>query len=190
VLFGPNWEASVRPAQALAVAGIITLGAMLDHGLFYGLGRPGAWLRYSVIVDAATVGTTAVAVRWGLVGVAVGFVAVAVLATIARWLLVGRLLGLPMRAVARPFLTVLAPTGVTMVVGTLVLDALSDVSVPLLGLVVVSFATVVVNLVALRVMAGGIMRDAIGILPVPERYARRVGRLLLLAPAPAAAPSV
>jgi hypothetical protein len=39
-------------------------------------------------------------------------------------------------------------------------------------------------------MAGGIMRDAIGILPVPERYARRVGRLLLLAPAPAAAPSV
>src|SRR4051794_38643105 len=63
LLFGSHWKASVAPAQALAVAGIITLGAMLDHGLFYGLGRPGTWLGYAVVVDAATLGTTAVAVR-------------------------------------------------------------------------------------------------------------------------------
>ena len=76
------------PAQALAFAGIITLGAMLDHGLFYGLGRPGTWLGYAVVVDGATVATTAVAVRWGLGGVAVGFVVVAFVATVARWVLV------------------------------------------------------------------------------------------------------
>ena len=97
LLFGEQWQASVPPAQALAVAGIITLGAMLDHGLFYGLGRPGAWLAYAVVVDAATVATTAIAVRWGLVGVAVGFVLVAVLATVARWVLVGRVMGLAVR---------------------------------------------------------------------------------------------
>ncbi len=48
LLFGSEWHGSVPPAQALAVAGVITLGAMLDHGLFYGLGRPGAWLAYAV----------------------------------------------------------------------------------------------------------------------------------------------
>jgi len=45
------------------------------------------------------------AVRWGLGGVAVGFVAVAVLATVVRWFLVARLIGLPVLTVARPFLT-------------------------------------------------------------------------------------
>ncbi len=110
LLFGSRWGGSVLPAQALAVAGIITLGAMLDHGLFYGLGRPGAWLAYAVVVDMATVATTAVAVRWGLAGVAVGFVGVAFAATAARWVLVGRLLTLPLRPMGRPFLTVLVPT--------------------------------------------------------------------------------
>ena len=183
LLFGQEWRASVPPAQALAVAGIITLGAMLDHGLFYGLGRPGAWLSYAVIVDAATVATTAIAVRWGLTGVAVGFVIVAVLATVARWLLVRRLLGLTVRTVARPFLTVLVPTATTMVLGTIVLDAMSGVGWPLTGLIVAGVATVVVNLVLLRLLAGTIIRDALGILPVPEKYASRMGRLLRLDPA-------
>jgi O-antigen/teichoic acid export membrane protein len=62
LLFGREWEQAVRPTQALAVAGIIVLGAMLDHGLFYGLGRPGTWLTYAVVVDGATVATTAIAV--------------------------------------------------------------------------------------------------------------------------------
>ena len=60
LLFTEKFDGSAPPAQALALAGIITLGAMLDHGLFYGLGRPGAWLLYAVVVDTASVATTAV----------------------------------------------------------------------------------------------------------------------------------
>lgn len=181
LLFGDAWRASVLPAQALAVAGIITLGAMLDHGLFYGLGRPGAWLAYAVVVDATTVATTAVAVRWGLAGVAVGFVGVAIAATAARWVLVGRLLELPVRTMARPFLTVMVPTAAAMVLGSLTLGLVTPLG-PLTALVISGLVTVVVDLVLLRLFAAGIIRDALGVLPVPQRYARQAGRWLLLHP--------
>jgi O-antigen/teichoic acid export membrane protein len=180
LLFGNEWHASVAPSQALAVAGIITLGAMLDHGLFYGLGRPGSWLAYAVVVDAATLGTTAVAVHFGLTGVAVGFIAVATLATVARWFLVGRLLGLSTRAVARPFVTVLLPTAVTAAVGTAVFHLLSGTAWPWLSVLLTAAVTVFVHVVMLRLMAANIVRDAVGVVPVPERYADRVRRSLRL----------
>jgi O-antigen/teichoic acid export membrane protein len=188
VLFGNRWGASVRPAQALAVAGIITLGAMLDHGLFYGLGRPGAWLAYAVVVDAATVGMTAVAVRWGLTGVAVGFVVVAVLATVARWVLVGRIMTLAVRTVAGPFVTVMVPTALAMVLGTLVLHAVSGLDKQLAELAVTGLATLVLNLLLLRLLAGRIVDDALGILPVPQRYTARIRRVLVMHPAANEAP--
>ncbi|MGZ4602122.1 MAG: oligosaccharide flippase family protein, partial [Kineosporiaceae bacterium] len=181
LLFGDAWAASVLPAQALALAGVITLGAMLDHGLFYGLGRPGSWLAYSVVVDGFTVATTAVAVRWGLAGVAVGFVLVAIAATVARWVLVGRLLGLGLPTMARPFLTVMMPTVASMVLGTLVLDAVSGAG-RLAALAVTTAVTLAVDVVLLRLLAGGIVRDALSLLPVPERHVRRVGRWLGYAP--------
>lgn len=183
VLFGPQWRESVAPAQALAVAGIVTIGAMLDHGLFYGLGRPGSWLAYAVAVDATTVAITAVAVRWGLVGVAVGFVGIAVLATTARWVLVARLVGLPVRAVGRPFLTVLVPSLVSTGAGLLLFQALSGSAGDWGVVAVTGMVTVTLNLLLLRIAAGSILRDALGLLPVPERYARHVGRFLRLRPA-------
>ncbi|QGN59145.1 oligosaccharide flippase family protein [Nostocoides sp. HKS02] len=184
VLFGHRWLASVLPAQALAAAGIITLGAMLDHGLYYGLGRPGAWLCYSVVVDGATVAMTALAVRWGLGAVAVGFVVVAVLATVVRWVLVGRLLGLGALSVARPFGTLLVPTVATIVVGTLLLRSMSATGSTGASMVVTAVGTVVVNLVLLRLIGGRIIRDGLSILPVPARYTRRIGQLLRLVPSP------
>ena len=131
LLFGDEWRASVAPDAGAGGGGHHHLGR---HA------RPRAVLRarsagvlalhYSVVVDAVTVGATAVAVRWGLVGVAVGFVVVAGLATSARWVLVGRLLGLTTQQVARPFLVVLAPTAVTTAVGTLVFHVLSATGRP------------------------------------------------------------
>ena len=176
LLFGDKWTGAVRPAQALAVAGIITLGAMLDHGLFYGLGRPGTWLSYAVVVDAATVATTAFAVRWGLTGVAVGFVVVAFLATIARWLLVSRTLGWGLLEVARPFFSVAPITAVSMVLGGVSLEALPGR--PVAGMLVAGVVTIVVYVLLLRLLARRIINDALGILPVPDRYAARAGRLL------------
>ncbi|MFC7491319.1 MULTISPECIES: oligosaccharide flippase family protein [unclassified Knoellia] len=182
MLFGPQWRESVAPTQALAVAGIITLGAMVDHGLFYGLAKPGSWLGYAAVVDAATVATTVFAVRWGLVGVAVGFVVVAVLATAARWVLVGRLIGAPAATVARPFVVVLAPTAACVAAGLLTMAALDNARPSVVVVLIGGLVTAVVYLAVLRVLAAGILRDTLGILPVPDRMTRPVRRILRLDP--------
>jgi O-antigen/teichoic acid export membrane protein len=103
LLFGSGWTESIHPAQALSIAGILTLGATLDNALCIGTGRPGAWFVYAVAIDALTLGTTAVAVHFGLFGVSIGFVAVAIIATISRWWLVTRLIGTSPRELAAGF---------------------------------------------------------------------------------------
>lgn len=103
IVFGEGWSESARIAQILALAGLLVVGATLDHGLFYGTGRPGRWFAYAAIIDVLTVVVTAVTARWGLEAIAFGFLAVAVVATVSRWFLVARLLQAPPRTLAGPF---------------------------------------------------------------------------------------
>jgi O-antigen/teichoic acid export membrane protein len=182
LVFGERWQASILPAQALSVAAIITLGAMVDHGLFYGLGRPGSWLAYALVIDALTLTTTVVTVRWGLPGVAFGFLVVAAVATGVRWVLVGRLLGIRPLQVARPFVTALVPAAVTLAVGAGVSAWTDGMRPAWLGLVLLGGGSLAVNLVLLRLVAGRVLRDALGLLPVPGRFISPVVRLLRLKP--------
>lgn len=103
MIFGSQWAASVAPAQALAVAGILTTGASLDHGLLYGLGRPGKWLVYAVAIDVLTVTMTFFMAPRGLGAVAMGFLVVALFATVVRLPLIGRQLRTPWRRLAAQF---------------------------------------------------------------------------------------
>ena len=151
LLFGDQWDASIVPAQALAVAGIMTLGAMLDNGLFYGVGRPGRWLVYALGVDVLTVATTAFASRYGLVGISVGFVAVAFVATLVRWVLVGRLVDASPWRVATPF-ALTAVAGVVSAAGgvaamLLFADLPSIAVLAIVGTVVLALHVAVVRLV-------------------------------------------
>jgi O-antigen/teichoic acid export membrane protein len=104
LVFGRGWEPSVIPFQFLAVAGVFALGAALDNGLMYGVGRPGLWFAYSVVTDAVTLATTAVLARYGLPAIALGFVAVTIVATLCRWLLLQRIVGISVRTISRPVL--------------------------------------------------------------------------------------
>lgn len=180
MVFGNNWTGSAPIAQALAVAGIVTLGAMLDHGLFLGVGRPGTWLAYAVVVDAATVSATLIAVRWGLPAVALSFVVVAVLATAARWVIVGRLLQLSVGAMSRPFVRVVCPMALSAVLGTAVLHRLLVPGGQLVALAVSSTLTVLCCIVLLRVSAADVIEDVLAVVPVPARLRRLVGRLVML----------
>ena len=103
ILFGDGWDESYQVAQVLALAGTLSVGAWLDHGLFYGLGRPGAWFVYALIIDVLTFATTVFTVRWGLVAVAIGFLCVAAIATMVRWFLVARALRTTPRVIGGPF---------------------------------------------------------------------------------------
>ncbi|MFC5931589.1 lipopolysaccharide biosynthesis protein [Cryobacterium melibiosiphilum] len=111
ILFGDGWEQSYQVAQVLALAGTLAVGAWLDHGLFYGMGRPGKWFIYALIIDLLTFATTVFAVRWGLVSIAVGFLCVATVATVVRWFLVARALQTTVRSIARPFVYLVTVVG-------------------------------------------------------------------------------
>jgi hypothetical protein len=106
----------------------------------------------------------------------------AVAATLARWLIVGRVLAIGIRDMARPFVVVMLPAVATMIAGSILLAALSGFE-PLAALTLVVVVVLAVDLVLLRVVAAGIVRDALSVLPVPASHARRVGRWLGLAPA-------
>lgn len=156
LVFGDGWEESVPVARILAFAGILVVGATLDHGLFYGLGRPGRWFGYALAVDVLTVATTALTVRWGLVGVATGFLVVAAVATASRWFLVARLLHARPWDLAGPFgfLAVAVPVGAG--TGWLVMTATAGlppiVRVGLIGLAILLAYGAVTLLLAHRVV--------------------------------------
>jgi O-antigen/teichoic acid export membrane protein len=171
VVFGTGWEQSARVAQILALAGLMVVGATLDHGLFYGLGKPGRWFAYAVVVDVCTVATTLVTARWGLEAVALGFLIVAAGATVSRWFLVARLLQTPPTGLAGPFgfLTVSALVGGG--VGWAVLHvttSLPDVA----RIVLIGLAVLGVHLVVVRVIARGVIDDVASYLPKPGRGSR------------------
>lgn len=163
ILFGPGWDVSVVPAQALSIAGILTLGASLDGGLFYGTGRPGLWFVYATAVDASTVASTAIGVRFGLVGTSIGFVCVAIAATVARWFVVGHYLKTSAPRVAVPILrTSLA--GVASAAIGVVGYALSEGMSPWLRLAITGLLIVAAHTGMLRVSAPSTARDVARIL--------------------------
>jgi O-antigen/teichoic acid export membrane protein len=175
LLFGPRWEESVPVTRGLAVAGILTIGAFLDHGLFYALGRPGRWFVYATITDAVTVGATAVAVSAGLTAVAWAFVGVAVVATVARWVLVSREIGTSVSTQARAFGAVAVCAVGSMALGLAVLAVTPG---PLLvQAAAVGIATVAGHLLLLRLVQPATFADALELGPVPAGVRTRLKRL-------------
>ncbi|TDD70938.1 lipopolysaccharide biosynthesis protein [Jiangella aurantiaca] len=168
LVFGAGWEESVPVARILALAGIMVVGATLDHGLFYGLGRPGRWFVYALVIDALTVAVTALTVRWGLVGVATGFLVVAAVATASRWFLVARLLRAQPRALAGPFGFLAAAVPVGAAAGWVVMTATAGlppiVRVGLTGITILAaYAGVTV------LLARSVITDIAGYLPGRDR---------------------
>ncbi len=171
IVFGDGWADSGRVAQILALAGIMVVGATLDHGLFYGLGKPGRWFVYALIIDACTVGTTAVMVQWGLDAIAWGFLVIAGIATVIRWFLVAKLLQASARTLAGPFglLAALALTGGG--TGWVVL-VLSTSLPPMVRIALIGLAVTVVSIVVIRLLARQIIVEVAGLLPRFNRAIR------------------
>ncbi|WP_116950088.1 lipopolysaccharide biosynthesis protein [Jiangella endophytica] len=168
LVFGDGWEESVPVAQILALAGIMVVGATLDHGLFYGLGRPGRWFGYALAIDILTVATTALTVRWGLVGVATGFLVVAAVATASRWFLVARLLRTRPWTLAGPFGFLAAAVPVGAAVGWIVMTATAWLP-PIVGVALTGLAILVAYAGATAVLAPSVITDIAGYLPGRDR---------------------
>ena len=171
-LFGAQWGGSIVPSQILAIAGILTMIAMLDHGMFYGLGRPGTWFVFAIIVDVATVGVAVFTAPHGLVAYCIGFLAIALVSTVARWPLVARMLSwrwtniaaVTARAALCGALGALAGIGITL------LDA---EWLPIVSIVVTGIAVCAGHLVGMLLVMRSELRDAVQI--VRSRIRRSAG---------------
>lgn len=162
LVFGDGWEPSYSLTQVYALAGVLTVAASLDHGLFYGLGLPGRWLLYGLAVDAVTVGTTLVAVHSGLTAVAWGFAGVALGSTVVRWILVGRVLSIRPARVAQPFLFLIAVMGSGVLVGWGVTRLTASLP-PLASLVIIGIAVATVYIVITRLLAPAVAAEVVAI---------------------------
>ena len=170
LLFGRGWDRSVPVAQALAVAAILTLGAMLDHGLYCGVGKPGRWLAYSVFVEGLSLAVTALAAPRGLPWVAMGFILVALAATVARWMLVGRLIDVRVRTLAGIFLTACVAVAGSAGAGLLVRN-LTDGWAPIWSLAAVAVTIGLVHVGIVRVVSPGVYRSVVSLVPLPSLIA-------------------
>ncbi|WP_448258184.1 lipopolysaccharide biosynthesis protein [Microbacterium aurum] len=170
IAFGDGWEPSFALTQIYALAGTMTIASSLDHGFFYGLGRPARWFVFGLGLDILTVTVTLVAVQFGLIAVAWGFVAVALAGNIGRWFLVAHALGTPRRRIARPFLFLAAglaaATGVGFPLAWATQALPPPVSVVLLGVAVVG-----AYLLVMALLAPEVLRDVAAI--VSTRMPRR-----------------
>lgn len=171
IVFGDGWEQSAQVAQILALAGLMVVGATLDHGLFYGLGKPGQWFVYAVIIDLCTVAATAITAQWGLVAVGYGFLFVAVAATVSRWFLVAKILRVSPKLPAGPFaflaVAAFAAGGAGWAVLLLTADLLPIVRIALVGL-----AVLVVHIAVVRLLARQVLDDLATYLPRFDRATR------------------
>jgi O-antigen/teichoic acid export membrane protein len=172
IVFGEGWDDSYRVAQFLALAGTVVVGATLDNGLFYGLGQPGRWFMYALLVDVITVATTAVAVQAGLVAVSIGFLIVAVVATVGRWMLVATTIHTSFKKVAQPFIYLSCTVLVSGSAGTLALIATTGMP-SLVSILLVGLAVVVVHAGVTWLLARPVIGDIGDILVRYRRGARR-----------------
>ena len=157
-VFGQKWGPSVVTSQVLAVASIFVMGAMLDHGLLYGAGRPGVWFIYAVVIDGLTVLSAALMARHGLVFWALGFLAVAIVATFVRWPLVASVLESSWRSLAWLFLRAMATAVVSGGIGFAVYALCGSLN-PVICVLVTGVAVVLAQLLAMRMFMREALKD-------------------------------
>lgn len=161
VLFGDQWGPSIVPGQILALAGIVTMSG-IDKGLYLGLGRPGAWFLYVLVVDLATILVAWLVVPYGLVAYAIGFLCVASAATAARWVMVARMLDARWWQVAAPLTRVLIPAACAAAGGFAVAWWTQELA-PLLSLALSAAALLAIYLPASRIFVPNVWTELRGL---------------------------
>jgi PST family polysaccharide transporter len=163
VVFGPGWGASIFPLQALAIYAAFRSLGMGVTDVLKSLGRPNLALGFSVARLAVLLPALVVATRFGIAGVAIAQVAVALLFAVLMQLVGGRLLGV--RAI-----DLLKACGPAVVAGTVaaITAGLAAVAVPGGDRVRLAAGLLVAGVVAVAVLLGGsrgTRRDLRALLP-------------------------
>ena len=107
-VLGTKWIGVVIPFQLLCVVACVHVLMSLSSSLFNGLGRPDLSFKWSVIaLGLNSVGFIA-GLRWGVTGVAMGYLIAVLISTPAHFLLIARLLNTGLRSISSILLRVVA----------------------------------------------------------------------------------
>jgi len=104
-LFGPGWEPVAPLILVLSLAGMTGSIGTTVGGLFLAKGRAGLMLRWEIAASACYAAAIVAGLSWGLMGVAVGYTATALVLWPISHIVANRLIDLPMRQ----FFAALAP---------------------------------------------------------------------------------
>jgi len=192
-VFGPAWEPSVRPAQILAVAGMITAVLTGYPQVMLAVGRPDRLLRFNVIMVAAYAAVIAIAAKHGLNTVAISVVGahVVILLAVYRFLL-QREIGLPMSSLVRELGPALTGCAALLAVGFPLRELLQSVPAgDFITIVVTGTAGVVAYALVLYGLFSALWADlrmlAERVAPPLARIGRRPRPVAAPAPSPGSA---
>lgn len=103
LLLGEQWRPAVLPFQILSVVALVQSGMSLSPPLFNALGRADLSFKWTLIALVANTAGIVIGLRWGITGVACGYL-VAVTATCpVQFMMAMRLLALPASSLTRVF---------------------------------------------------------------------------------------
>jgi PST family polysaccharide transporter len=104
---GSKWSTVVVPFQFLCVVGSLQVLMSLSPSVFNGLGRPDLSFKWTVIALVFNAVGFIIGLRWGVIGVAAGYLLAVLTSTPVHFFLVARLLNLKLRSIALILLRVI-----------------------------------------------------------------------------------
>lgn len=147
-VFGPQWREAVPLARVLGIAGLLQGVTALASSLYLSQGRPDLHLRLHLLQNVVTVLGVVAGVRWGALGVAIGYSVASVLTGLPMLAVAGRLVGLRLATVWGHVRGVFL-AGAAMTLAVVALGAWAQGSLPALALL------------AAQVAAGGLVYGAV-----------------------------
>ncbi|VEP13838.1 Polysaccharide biosynthesis family protein [Hyella patelloides LEGE 07179] len=143
-LFGEQWIPSIGAMQILALEGIVLSLSHFHKSVFVSMGKPSWTVKVSLFNAAANLIACLIAVRWGIIAVAAGYVISSYLVfPVSQWA-VNKFIKIKLMNYLRRFVTPLASSGIMVVAILIVKHFLLDViNLPLLIIVGTSMGMLV-----------------------------------------------
>jgi len=172
-MFGPEWGATVRPAQILCVAGMVAAVLTGFAQVLLAAGRPKALFRFNVCVLLVYGGAVWFTALHGIQTVAIAVVAVylGMLAAVYG-ILFRRVVGIPVRRMVGDLAPAVAGSVAVLAVGFPLMSLLRDLSAPApIAIAFVAGAGLVAHVAILRTLFASVWTDLSGFLHrlVPAR---------------------
>ncbi len=103
-VYGPRWRPSIAVLQLFCLVGAAQSIVTTTGSVQYAKGRSDISFKWSIIALAVNASAFLIGVKWGIIGVAVGYAISACFLEPAIQLVTNRLIELPWRAFVKPFL--------------------------------------------------------------------------------------